>query len=44
MKYAEKQLANIDFEPFYRVDFIYQANDFRPMEIMDIASLKPYWG
>jgi single-stranded-DNA-specific exonuclease len=44
MEYAEKELENIEFEPLYRVDYIFSANDFNSAMILDIASLKPWWG
>lgn len=40
VQYANEQLANIDFNTTYKVDFIYQANDFRPNDILEIAELK----
>ena len=42
--YANKELANYDFTACYDVDFIYHANDFKPQDILDIASMKPLWG
>ena len=42
--YANKELANYDFTACYDVDFIYNVNDFKPQDILDIASMKSLWG
>ena len=42
--YSNKELADIEFNPNYKVDFIFQANDFGPSDIISISDLKPIWG
>ena len=44
VRYADVKLQDIKFEPSYLVDYIYQANDFNPQDILDIGSLKQLWG
>ena len=42
--YSNAELANFDFTPCYKVDFIFNANNFNGKDILDIANLKHYWG
>lgn len=42
--YTDKALEDITFEPSYKVDFIWPANNFRGRDVLDIAGLKKYWG
>ena len=42
--YSNEALANFDFTPCYKVDFIFNANDFNGKDILDIAALKSIWG
>ena len=42
--YANKELAAFDFNPCYKVDFIFNANNFKSNDIIEIAELKGIWG
>ena len=42
--YSNKALESFDFTPCYKVDFIFNANNFNGNDILDIAELKPLWG
>lgn len=42
--YANEKLAEFDFSPCYKVDFIYDGNDFKGADIVEIAELKSIWG
>lgn len=42
--YSNRELANIDFSACYDVDYEYLANDFKPQDVIDIASMKSLWG
>lgn len=44
MDYANAHLANFDFSPCYKVDFIFNGNDFNGKDIIEIAELKSLWG
>lgn len=44
IKYANQGLAEYDFTPSYKVDFIFNANNFNKNDILDIAKLKNLWG
>lgn len=44
ISYANKSLANFDFTPCYKVDFIFNGSDFRGSDIVEIAELKSLWG
>ena len=44
VNYQNHALAEFDFTPCYKVDFIFNANNFSSKDILDIASLKPLWG
>lgn len=44
IKYSNNALANFDFTPNYKVDFILKADDMRPADIIEIAELKSIWG
>lgn len=44
MDYANTHLANFDFSPCYKVDFIFNGNDFNGKDIIEIAELKSLWG
>lgn len=41
---TDKLLENTIFEPSYKVDFIYSSASLKPQNILDIGSLKQYWG
>ena len=43
-KYANKELADMDFSASYLVDFILDANDIKHQMIFDIAGLESFWG
>lgn len=42
--YSNEELAAFDFTPCYKVDFIFNANNFNGKDILDIAELKSIWG
>ena len=42
--YSNKELAEFDFTPCYKVDFIFSGSDFRGSDIIEIAELKSLWG
>ena len=44
INYSNDSLANFDFTPCYKVDFIYAGNDFNGKDIIKIAELKSLWG
>jgi single-stranded DNA-specific DHH superfamily exonuclease len=44
VEYANRELANFDFTPCYKVDFIFNGADFRGKDIVEIAELKSLWG
>lgn len=44
ISYTDTKLKDITFEPSYKVDFIWPANDFKGKDILEIAGLKKYWG
>ena len=37
-------LADYTFDASYLVDFIYDANELNPVDVVDIANMKPLWG
>ncbi len=44
INYSNDSLADFDFTPCYKVDFIYAGNDFNGKDIIKIAELKSLWG
>ena len=42
--YSNRELADFDFTPCYKVDFIFNGGDFRGKDIVEIAELKSLWG
>ena len=44
VKYSNEALANFDFTPCYKVDFIFNGSDFNGKDIVEIAELKSLWG
>ena len=44
IEYSNQALAAFDFTPCYKVDFIFNSNDFNGSDIVEIAELKPIWG
>ena len=44
IEYSNQELAEFDFTPCYKVDFIFNGNDFRGSDIVEIAELKTLWG
>ena len=42
--YSNRELAEFDFTPCYKVDFIFSGADFRGKDIVEIAELKSLWG
>ena len=44
IEYSNQALAEFDFTPCYKVDFIFNGSDFRGSDIVEIAELKSLWG
>ena len=44
IEYSNEKLKDIDFSPFYGVDFIYQGYNLDNYEIMEIGNLEDLWG
>ena len=44
IKVSNEILANFDFQPCYKVDFIFSAQDIAAKDILDIAELNSIWG
>lgn len=44
IKYANDYLADFDFSPCYKVDFIFDSNNFNGHDIIEIAELESLWG
>ena len=44
IEYANRELADFDFTPCYKVDFIFNGSNFRGKDIVEIAELKSLWG
>ena len=44
INYSNQELAEFDFTPCYKVDFIFNGSDFRGQDIVEIAELKSLWG
>ena len=44
INYSNEALADFDFTPCYKVDFIFVGNDFNGKDIVKIAELKSLWG
>lgn len=44
IEYSNRELAEFDFTPCYKVDFIFNGADFRGKDIVEIAELKSLWG
>ena len=44
INYSNQALADFDFTPCYKVDFIFYGDDFRGADIVEIAELKSLWG
>lgn len=42
--YCEEQLKDIEFSPNYKVDFIFQSNNFKASDIAKIGDMKMLWG
>lgn len=42
--YSNQALADFDFSPSYKVDFIFDGSNFHGKDITDIANLKSLWG
>lgn len=42
--YANEQLKDYDFSPAYQVDFIYQASELVPKDVLDVSALYKVWG
>jgi single-stranded-DNA-specific exonuclease len=44
INYSNNALKDFDFSPFYRVDFIYSAEEVTPNDILGLANFKHLWG
>ena len=44
ISYSNEKLANFDFTPNYKVDYIFNHNDMNVKDILDLANLKSIWG
>jgi single-stranded-DNA-specific exonuclease len=44
ISYSNQALAEFDFTPCYKVDFIFNGADFKGSDIIEIAELKSLWG
>lgn len=44
LAYSDEQLADIDFSPAYKVDFIFEGTDFDTTVINTLAMYKTIWG
>lgn len=44
ISYCDKELANFDFSPCFKVDFIYEAKNVQSKDILEIANLNHLWG
>jgi single-stranded-DNA-specific exonuclease len=44
INYSNQALAEFDFTPCYKVDFIFNGADFKGSDIIEIAELKSLWG
>lgn len=44
IEWADNVLANIEFTPCYKVDFIYSAQTLKSNDILDIGEMKHLWG
>lgn len=44
INYSNTILADYDFTPHYKVDFIFDSGNFNGKDILDIAALKSLWG
>ena len=44
ISYSNQELAEFDFTPCYKVDFIFNGADFNGSDIVEIAELKSLWG
>ena len=44
INYSNQALAEFDFTPCYKVDFIFSGADFKGSDILEIAELKSLWG
>ena len=42
--YCDTTLKDFEFTPCYSVDFIFNADNFNPKDIIEIAGLKSLWG
>ena len=44
INYSNQELAEFDFTPCYKVDFIFNGADFNGSDIVEIAELRSLWG
>lgn len=44
INYSNQALAEFDFTPCYKVDFIFDGSNFKGQDIIELAELKSIWG
>lgn len=44
LKYTDEVLKDMDSEPTYLVDFIYNGENVPPQDILDVAHMDDFWG
>ena len=44
VEYSDAKLKNIEFSPIYKVDYIFSMQSLDPQIILDIGTLKRFWG
>ena len=44
INFSNRTLANFDFSPNYKVDFIFDSENFKSSDILQIAGYKQFWG
>ena len=44
IQYSNEALADFDFSPSYKVDFIFDGSNFNGKDVAEIAKLKSLWG
>lgn len=44
IEYSNNKLKNVNFNPYYNVDFLYNVNTINKTDILEIADLKHIWG
>ena len=44
IEYSNNKLKDVNFNPYYNVDFLYNVNTINKTDILEIADLKHIWG